>query len=308
MTFLIARSRDVPLRLLPVVVFSRNPLAASGLRRRAPPRDSRRLVRLPGWRPRPTRRPPPSGFARCWPISSACRCGPCGVDHARRRPRRRRCRPAERPPLHPQTRTWWACCERVSSTPPSSIPCPTDRRFAPVAPDPEGAYASWQQRHGARTLNHVVVVRESLADDAEIMARVVRAVPGEPPAGRAGSRYSVHAAWTGREPPEPRDGRFGRGGRRPVGPPAHGGRSGDRRGGSARVAIGEDSDHDVRTCPGISALRRRRPPGPPRVADAAGRTRAWLSSPRLSGFMSPGARAIRSISVRGATTSGIRSS
>ena len=71
MTFLMARSRGVPLRLLPVVVFSRNPLPH--LVRRATDR-----LMPAGYPAREsacarTRRRPPCGSAPCWLTSTACR-------------------------------------------------------------------------------------------------------------------------------------------------------------------------------------------------------------------------------------------
>ena len=53
-------------------------------------------------------------------------------------------------------------------------PVPADPRFVPVVPDPDAACRAWQHRHGARTLNHVIVVRESLADDADAMRELFR--------------------------------------------------------------------------------------------------------------------------------------
>jgi 4,5-dihydroxyphthalate decarboxylase len=53
-------------------------------------------------------------------------------------------------------------------------PVPADERFVPVVPDPEATCRAWQQRHGAQTLNHVVVVRESIAGDDGIMRELLR--------------------------------------------------------------------------------------------------------------------------------------
>ena len=71
MTFLMARSRGVPLRLLPVVVFSRNPLphlVCDRDRRRLAPARSRAAAASVFALTRPPR---PSGCVRCSPISSA---------------------------------------------------------------------------------------------------------------------------------------------------------------------------------------------------------------------------------------------
>ena len=53
-------------------------------------------------------------------------------------------------------------------------PVPADPRFVRVVPDPDAAYLSWQHQRGARTLNHVVAVRDSLADDVEVMRELFR--------------------------------------------------------------------------------------------------------------------------------------
>ena len=44
-------------------------------------------------------------------------------------------------------------------------PVPVDPRVAPVVPDADTVWRAWQRRTGAQTLNHVVVVRESLDHD-----------------------------------------------------------------------------------------------------------------------------------------------
>ena len=59
-------------------------------------------------------------------------------------------------------------------------PVPAGPRFATVVADPEATFRAWCERHAARTYNHVVVVRESLADDDAGDARAVRALPGQP--------------------------------------------------------------------------------------------------------------------------------
>jgi hypothetical protein len=51
---------------------------------------------------------------------------------------------------------------------------PAGPRFATVVPDPDATYAAWQQRHGAATLNHVIVIRESLASDGDAMRELFR--------------------------------------------------------------------------------------------------------------------------------------
>jgi hypothetical protein len=45
--------------------------------------------------------------------------------------------------------------------------------MGPGRSDP-GAFRAWQERHHARTLNHVIVVRESLAADPAAMSELFR--------------------------------------------------------------------------------------------------------------------------------------
>src|SRR5262249_42667835 len=53
-------------------------------------------------------------------------------------------------------------------------PVPPDPQIVPVVPDPEAAFRAWQQRHGAQTLNHVIVVRDTIAADGEMMRELFR--------------------------------------------------------------------------------------------------------------------------------------
>ena len=53
-------------------------------------------------------------------------------------------------------------------------PVPPGTRCAPVVPDPEATFRTWQHKHRAVTLNHVIVVRESLARDDEAMQELFR--------------------------------------------------------------------------------------------------------------------------------------
>ena len=41
-------------------------------------------------------------------------------------------------------------------------------------PDPEATFLAWQERHGARTLNHVIAVREPLAGNTDAMRELFR--------------------------------------------------------------------------------------------------------------------------------------
>jgi 4,5-dihydroxyphthalate decarboxylase len=53
-------------------------------------------------------------------------------------------------------------------------PIPAGPRFLPVVSDPEATFGAWQQRHRAATVNHVIVVRESLATNDETMRELFR--------------------------------------------------------------------------------------------------------------------------------------
>ncbi len=53
-------------------------------------------------------------------------------------------------------------------------PVPADDRVARLVPDCEDVWCAWQRATGARTLNHVVVVRESLAGDADRILELLR--------------------------------------------------------------------------------------------------------------------------------------
>ena len=167
MTFLMARSRGVRLRLLPVVVFSRNPLPhliCDVERRPVTPAD------LHGCRI----------GVRSYTTTTAVwiralLADQCGV----------RFDGAE-----------WITLEEghVAGVPdPSNVrragagsdlltmlrdgvidaaiidPVPAGQRFAAVVADPEAVFRAWCERHSARTVNHVVVVREALADDEPTM-------------------------------------------------------------------------------------------------------------------------------------------
>jgi 4,5-dihydroxyphthalate decarboxylase len=53
-------------------------------------------------------------------------------------------------------------------------PVPADPRIVSVVPDPAAVCRQWEEESGGRTLNHVMVVRESIADDQERMAELFR--------------------------------------------------------------------------------------------------------------------------------------
>lgn len=172
MTFLMARSRNVPLRLLPVVVFSRNPLPlliCDVSRRRVTPEvvhDCRIGVRSY------------TTTTAVW--LRALFADQCGA------------------PLEPLE---WMTLEEghVANVPdPPSVrrhrdgtdltamlragvidaaivdPVPAGDQFVSVIPDPQASFDAWQRRFHAQTVNHVIVVRESLAEDEAAMRELFR--------------------------------------------------------------------------------------------------------------------------------------
>jgi 4,5-dihydroxyphthalate decarboxylase len=172
MTFLMARSRDVPLRFLPVVVFSRNPLPlliCDLQRRRLAPQDL--AGRRVGVRSYTT-------TTAVW--VRALLADHFGVDFDN----------VEWITLEeghvagvgdpPNVRRDASGADLMTLLREGAVdavivdPVPSDARFAPVVPDPEAAFRTWQRRHGAFTLNHVVAVRESLAHDEKMMRELFR--------------------------------------------------------------------------------------------------------------------------------------
>jgi 4,5-dihydroxyphthalate decarboxylase len=172
MTFLIARSRGVPLRLLPVVVFSRNPLphlvCDTGRRRIAP-------AELPGCRIGVRAYTTTTAVwvraligdqfgvacdAAAWVTLEeghvAGVVDPKTVSRA-----------GSGADLMTMLRDGAIDAAIVDPVPPGT-------RFAPVVPDPEATFRAWQHTHRAVTLNHVIVVRESLARDDEAMQELFR--------------------------------------------------------------------------------------------------------------------------------------
>ena len=171
MTFLIARSRGVPLRLLPVVVFSRNPLphliCEAG--RRLTPTDlaGRRIgvrsystttavwireILNDRWRV-------PPGAVEWITLEEGHVAGVSDPPNVRRAPA------AE------------DLLSMLSSGDADAVivdRVPQDGRFVAVTPDPDGTHRQWQDAHRALTLNHVIVVREPLARDEWLMREVFR--------------------------------------------------------------------------------------------------------------------------------------
>jgi 4,5-dihydroxyphthalate decarboxylase len=165
MTFLMARSRDVPLRLLPVVLFSRNPLDLlvyrTGLGCLAP-RDleGRRI----GARAYTT-------TTAIW--ARALIADSFGVDLERlqwltyeeghvagvREPGN-----VHRDPAHADLGAMLAAGAIDAAI---VDPVPTSPGVARLVPDSDAAWNSWQHASRARTVNHVVVVREEIAANGD---------------------------------------------------------------------------------------------------------------------------------------------
>lgn len=171
MTFLMARSRGIPLRLMPVVVFSRNPLPhlICDSSRRLGPDD------LAGSRI----------GVRAYSTTTAVWI---------------RAILADRFAVDLEAIEWIALDEghvagvadppNVRRAPPDSDLVamlragtiaaaivdrpPQEAAFATVISQPEATIEQWQTAHNARTLNHVVVVRESIAGDGPLMREVFR--------------------------------------------------------------------------------------------------------------------------------------
>jgi 4,5-dihydroxyphthalate decarboxylase len=172
MTFLMARSRNAPLRLLPVVVFSRNPLphlVCDTERRRVTP-DELRGCRI---------------GARAYTTTTAVWIRALLAD--------RFGVPLDAPewitleeghvngvPDPPTVRRARSDTDLMAMLRGGIVdavvvdPVPAGPRFVSVVPDPEATFRDWQDRYGARTLNHVIVVRESLATDANGMRELFR--------------------------------------------------------------------------------------------------------------------------------------
>jgi len=171
MTFLMARSRGVPLRLLPVVVFSRNPLPhlVCDREHRLEPQDL--AGRRVGVRSYTT-------TTAVW--IRALVTDQFGVDFGA----------VEWITLEeghvagvadpPNVRREPSGADLVAMLRDAALdaiivdPVPGDARFISVVPDPQATFRAWQQRHGAQALNHIVVVRESIAGDDVVMRELFR--------------------------------------------------------------------------------------------------------------------------------------
>ena len=172
MTFLMARSRGVPLALLPVVLFARNPLARvvcrAGTNQIGPGDLEGRRVGVRSY----------TTTTAVW--ARALLAEECGVDA--RRMRWLTCEDAHVPgvvdPAHAQRSSGapdLLDLLRTGAIDAAIVePVPTSPDVAPVMADAEAVWQRWRARTGALTANHVVVVRESIAADADAMRELVR--------------------------------------------------------------------------------------------------------------------------------------
>ncbi len=171
MTFLMARSRGIPLRLLPVVVFSRNPLPHLVCE------SDRRITpgQLPGCRI----------GVRVYTTTTAVWV---------------RALLADRFDVALDACEWMVLDEAhvAGMTDPPKVHrapsgsdlmtmlhdgivdaaivdrLPAGGGVVPVVDDPEADFRAWQKQHGALTLNHVIVVRESLTGDERLLRELFR--------------------------------------------------------------------------------------------------------------------------------------
>ena len=166
MTFLMARSRGVPLRLLPVVVFSRNPLPyfvchSDRAMRPVDMAGARLGVRSY------------STTTAVW--LRAVMAGQCGVSFDRAQWTTIEEGHVAGVPDPPNVRRAAEGADLVSMLREGALdavivdPVPTGEGFAPVVPDPDATYGAWQQSTGAQTVNHMICIRESLAHDEAAM-------------------------------------------------------------------------------------------------------------------------------------------
>jgi 4,5-dihydroxyphthalate decarboxylase len=171
MTYLMARSRGVPLVLLPVALFSRNPLArivCRGGAHRIGPRD------LEGRRV----------GVRAYTTTTALWARALLADEFGVRSRRIQWYTCEDghvagvfDPAHVQrTSGPTDLIQRLRTGALDAAivePVPTSPDVAPVVADAGGVWRRWRAHTGAQTINHVVVVRESIAADTAAMRELL---------------------------------------------------------------------------------------------------------------------------------------
>jgi 4,5-dihydroxyphthalate decarboxylase len=166
MTFLMARSRSVPLRLFPVVLFSRNPLPYLICRAASPLRPQDLEGRRIGVRAYTT-------TTAMW--VRALLADQFGVDSDRIEWLTFEDSHVADVPDPPNVRRDPMHTDLVAMLRDGVIdaaivdPVPHGPAFVPVVPDASAAYDSWRQRTGAIAINHVMVVREALANNEDVM-------------------------------------------------------------------------------------------------------------------------------------------
>ena len=195
MTFLMARSRGAPLRLLPIVLFGRNPLTLLVHRVDRGPLAPRDLEgRHVGVRAYTT-------TTAVW--ARALLAERFGVDLDRVQWRTfeeghvagvREPANVHRDPAHADLGGML-----LASTVDAAIvdPVPADPRVARILPDADAAWTAWQEATGARTINHIVVVREAIAKDGDLARDLVdlfrRSADAADPL--LPSSFSIDAVW-----------------------------------------------------------------------------------------------------------------
>jgi 4,5-dihydroxyphthalate decarboxylase len=167
MTFLMARSRGVPLRLLPVVVFSRNPLpllVCDLERRRLAPRDL--AGRRVGVRSYTT-------TTAVWIRALLADRHGVNLDNVEWVTLEEG--HVAGVPDPPNVRRETSGADLIAMLRDGVVdavivdPVPAEPRFVSVVADPDATFRVWRHEHGAITVNHVVVVRESIAKDEAVM-------------------------------------------------------------------------------------------------------------------------------------------
>ncbi len=202
MTFLMARSRGVPLRLLPVALFSRNPLKHFVCRVDRGRLHPRGLAgRAIGVRAYTTTT---AAWARALLASEF------DVDLDRLEwmtyEEGHVADVAEPANVHRSAAHGDLAAMLMDGSVDAAIidPVPDDPRVALVVPDPDAVWRAWQRKTGAQTLNHVIVVREALADDVVRMRELfglfrdsfdaADAPPASSPIGLDAMRRSLEVA------------------------------------------------------------------------------------------------------------------
>jgi 4,5-dihydroxyphthalate decarboxylase len=172
MTFLMARSRGVPLRLLPVVLFSRNPLNLLVYRTafgRMVPRDLE--GRSVGVRAYTT-------TTAVWARALLTDCFGVDLERLQWRTYEEGHVAGVREPSNVHRDPAYADLAAMLATGAIDAaivdPVPADPGVARLVPAADAVWCAWQRSTGARTVNHVVVIRESLARDAARMRELLR--------------------------------------------------------------------------------------------------------------------------------------